>query len=203
MVSEYGRITGKLPLYIAISDDDVSDNCLCFAWNFKYYRCPILSRRLFLLIGVYHKYTRQRITSQAMRAEIAVIAKAALRATFAYRTAERNSLLISSTTLSIAVFMHSAVRTRMPITSKIACSVWGMGATKVKNPEMKFASMHWRILVSVLQTCTNPFNDHTHLFLKFSIFLVMKCICFLDYASWFFALIANWFQWTKLFFICC
>ena len=103
-------------------------------------------------VSPYRESKSKIITSQTKPVAIAVIATAALPASFACFAAGLCLMLISSTMRSIAVLRHSAANIKIPPASIIACWVKVIGKKKVKEPEMIFAIIHCHKLPSVLAT---------------------------------------------------
>jgi hypothetical protein len=107
---------------------------------------------------------------------IAVIATAALAASFACFAASRISGLMSSTTRSTAVFMHSAANTKIPPATKIDVSAALNGNHMARGDETQFATIHCLRLGSVFQTCAHPCHDHMHRFTKRSYCVIKNFI---------------------------
>ena len=101
------------------------------------------------------------MVAQAAPRDIAVTATAALPASLACFARSRRSIPISSTTRSIAVFIHSAANTMMPPIIMIAVSAAHSGRYSAKEVEIQFAKIHCFRLGSVCQTLRHPSSDQT------------------------------------------
>ena len=107
----------------------------------------------------YHSIPRI-ITTHADPTAIADRATAALAVSFACLASSLLSPDISSTTRSIAVFIHSIALIKTPPMINSDRSAVDKGSAIAAAKELTFATTHCYTLFSVIKTCKKPFQDH-------------------------------------------